>query len=151
MPALTNVKHERFARAITKGLTQGEAYISAGYDVERLVADACSSRLLRKANIQARIVELQNKGAERAEVSIQSLIQEAADIQDAALEAGQHSAAVAALTAKAKLSGLWVEKTENRNRNVDANSLSDGELAAHIKSNGGTHPSQSPVDTSKLN
>ena len=45
----------------------------------------------------------------------------------AAMENGQFSAAVSAITAKAKLSGLWLEKRENLNR-IDPNQLTDGQL-----------------------
>ena len=71
---------------------------------------------------------------ERAEVTIERLIREADEIQRLATAAGQHSAANGALIAKAKLAGLWVEKTNNTNTNryVDPNSLSDAELAAVI-------------------
>lgn len=151
MPVLSNAKHERFAQEIAKGNSQGEAYKTAGYNAVGHAAESAGNRLMKNVEVQARIVELQGRGAKRAEVTIESLIQEAADIQAAALNDGQHSAAVAALTAKAKLSGHWVEKTENRNRNVDANSLTDGELAAHLQSNGSAHPPQAPGDTSKLN
>ena len=151
MPVLSNAKHELFAQEIAKGNSQGEAYKTAGYNAEGHAAESAGNRLMKNVEVQARIVELQGRGAKRAEVTIESLIQEAAEIQAAALDSGQHSAAVAALTAKAKLSGLWVEKTENRNRNIDANGLSDDELAAHIEGDSGRNSSQAPADTAKLN
>jgi hypothetical protein len=47
------------------------------------------------------------------------LIGEAAGIQQSAIEAQAYSAAVAALTAKAKLAGLWIERGEHSNTNVN--------------------------------
>jgi hypothetical protein len=47
-------------------------------------------------------------------------------------ERGGSGAAIAAITAIAKLSGLWVEKSETTNKTGDLNSLSDAELAAVI-------------------
>jgi len=43
------------------------------------------------------------------------------------MENGQLSAAVSAITAKAKLAGLWLEKRENLNR-IDPDQLSDAQL-----------------------
>jgi hypothetical protein len=43
------------------------------------------------------------------------------------MENGQLSAAVSAITAKAKLTGLWLEKRENLNR-IDSNRLTDGQI-----------------------
>ena len=43
------------------------------------------------------------------------------------MENGQLSAAVSAITAKAKLAGLWLEECENLNR-IDPNQRTDGQL-----------------------
>lgn len=115
MPILENPKHERFAQELAKGTSQTEAYPLAGYKPN----DGHASRLAGKGNICARVVELQSKGAERAIVTVESLIQEAAEIQAAALAEGNHAAAVSALTAKAKLSGLWIERQQSENTNVN--------------------------------
>jgi hypothetical protein len=48
-------------------------------------------------------------------------------------ERGGSAAAIAAITAIAKLSGLWVERSEQTNKTGDLDSLSDAELAAIIK------------------
>lgn len=151
MPVLRNPKHERFAQEIAKGLSQGDAYKASGYTAEGHAAEVGGNRLMKNAEILARITELQKNGAKRAEVTIESLIQEAAEIQKAAFEANQHSAAVAALTAKAKLAGKWIEKTDNRNRNADANSLSDDDLATVVQGERSGNPAQAPRDPSKLN
>lgn len=147
MAALTNPKHERFAQAVAKGKTATEAYALAGYVPNQPNA----ARLISNDMVKARIAELQDTGAIRAEVTIASLIQEAADIQAAAKADKQYSAATAALTAKAKLAGLWVDKNENTNRNVDPARVTDAELAAVVQADSGERASASPVDTSKLN
>jgi hypothetical protein len=51
-------------------------------------------------------------------IVLESLIAEAADIQTKALAKGHHSAAVSALTVKAKLPGHWVDSTDNKTSNV---------------------------------
>jgi phage terminase small subunit len=148
MPALDNPKHERFAQELAKGKTADEAYVLAGYKENRHNA----SRLKTNETISGRVAEIIDRGAIRTEITIASLMQEAAEIQQAALKANQHSAAIAALTAKAKLAGLWIDKAENTNRNVvDPSQVSDAELAAVIKDGSGEGASAAPVDKAQLN
>jgi phage terminase small subunit len=109
MAILTNPRHERFAQELAKGKTADEAYQLAGYAENRCNA----SRLKANENILARVAELQQRGAERAAVTVESLIEEAGAIQEAALHDGQYGPAVSALTAKAKLAGHWVERKED--------------------------------------
>jgi phage terminase small subunit len=115
MPALANQRHEWFACALAKGKTADEAYVIAGYKPSRKNA----SRLRTKEDVSARIAEIQEKSILKTEITIASLMEEAAAIQAAALEHKNHSAAVAALTAKAKLAGLWVDRSETENVNTN--------------------------------
>lgn len=147
MPVLTNPKHERFAQGLAKGKTADEAYVLAGYKENR----GNAATLKANQSILDRVAELQNAGSMRVEITIASLLQEAGEIQQAAKEAGQHSAAVAALTAKAKLAGLWVDKNENTNRNVDPARVTDAELAAVVQADSGEGTAAAPGNTSKLN
>lgn len=147
MTVLTNPKHERFAQALAKGKSQAEAYAEAGY----APSEPNASRLTRNDKVQARVAELQDRGAIRAEVTLANLIQEAADIQSAAKADKQYSAATAALTAKAKLAGLWIDKAENTNRNVDPARVSDAELAAVIKADGSNGVAEAPANPRQLN
>ncbi len=48
-------------------------------------------------------------------------------------ERGGAAAAIAALTAKAKLASVWVERSEQTSLKGDLNSLSDAELAAIVR------------------
>ena len=82
-------------------------------------AEVNGSRLLRNAEVLARVAELQNRSAERASITLEGLIKEAGDIQAPAVAAGQHAAAVSALIAKEKLAGLWIDHSESRNTNVN--------------------------------
>lgn len=147
MPVLGNAKHERFAQELAKGKSQIEAHELAGYAPN----DGNAAKLAARREVQDRVKEITGRAAKRAEVTIEGLIAEAQEILDAAKSDKQHSAAVSALTAKAKLAGLWVEKTENKNRNVDADRLSDSELAAIAKGESGGSSAETPRDTSKLN
>ena len=148
MPPLENQRHERFAQELAKGKTATEAYALAGYKPN----DGNASTLKGNQRILDRIVELQERSAIRTEITIESLIREAGEIQEAAKQDGQHSAAVAALTAKAKLAGLWIDKAENTNRNVtDPAEVSDAELAAIVEGGGGSGTATAPVDKAQLN
>jgi hypothetical protein len=117
--ALENRRHEKFAQGYVAGKSQAEAYECAGFKINgKQGAYACATRLMRNVQVRRRINELQSYSAESAEISVASLLAEAATIQRDAARAGNHSAAVAALTAKAKIAGLWVEKTETENTSL---------------------------------
>jgi hypothetical protein len=62
MPALTNLKHERFAIGMAKnvaGADKAQVYIDAGYKAkDRRSAEACAGRLLLNVAICARIAEI---------------------------------------------------------------------------------------------
>ena len=147
MPVLKNAKWERFAQALAKGETADEAYVIAGYKEHR----GNAATLRANQSILDRIMQLQNVASQRVEVTIASLMQEASDIQAAAMAANQLSAATGALTVKAKLAGLWVDKAENTNRNVDPARVSDVELAAIIQADSGEGTKPAPVNPSQLN
>lgn len=65
MPVLGNAKHEKFAQGVAKGLSQADAYTSAGYKGDRTAA----SRLATNVNIQARVEEILGRAAERVEIN----------------------------------------------------------------------------------
>lgn len=100
-----NERQERFVQGLAKGLTADEAYEKAGYKPNRCNA----ARMKSKENVQARLAELQEKGAERALVTVESLSDELEEARTLALGEKQSSAAVAATMGKAKLFGLGVE------------------------------------------
>jgi hypothetical protein len=81
------------------------------------VASAAANRLLTSVKIMARVSELQARVAEKHEITVESMIDEFNEIVGKASAKEQYSAAVAALTAKAKLAGLWVDRAENLNGN----------------------------------
>jgi hypothetical protein len=113
MPVLTNQRHERFAQELAKGSAISEAYVSAGYKP----SPGSATRLSRK--VKDRIKELTQDGANKTVVTIASLIAETEEARQLAMSTEQPAAAVAALTAKAKLSGLWVERAISENTNVN--------------------------------
>jgi hypothetical protein len=64
-------------------------------------------------HVKERVAEIQAIGAERAAVTVRSLIEEAEHARIKAMESPNGAAAaVSAITAKAKLAGLWREKVD---------------------------------------
>jgi uncharacterized small protein (DUF1192 family) len=128
MPVLTNPKHELFAQGLAMGMSAVDAHEAAGYKRD----DGNASKWAAKPEVQARVQEITGRVAAKTEVTIESLITEMEEVRVAAAADRQHAAVVSAITAKAKLAGLWVEKRENLNRNADPDILSDAEVNERI-------------------
>ena len=123
MAILTNPRHEAFAQALARGMSASAAYVEAGYKANRHNAAA----LAREEHIGTRVTELQEEqlaihqqataaAAANKQVTIESLIAEAEAARAKAMsEKGGAAAAVSALTAKAKLAGMWREKLDQHN------------------------------------
>jgi len=117
MGALSNSRHERFAQALAKGLSQSEAYEEAGYKPSRSAA----ARLAADVNICERVSAIQNRAAERTEISVASITERLLAIAAKAEKSGDApmlQAARASLMDAAKLNGLVVEKGEHQHKHV---------------------------------
>ena len=114
MPIISNPRHERFAQGLAEGKSASAAYEDAGFRPN----NGNAVRLKGNESIRARVAELQEQGAERAAVTLEGLISQASDIQAKAIAKGHYSAAISALTVKAKLSGHWLDRAENKTNNV---------------------------------
>lgn len=111
MPALANQRHERFAQGLVSGKSQIEAYTNAGYSDNRPAA----SKLATKANIQARVAELQDFAAQRCEISVASVTESLARIAAKAETLGDAAGLAVARNSwmdAAKLNGLVVDRAE---------------------------------------
>jgi hypothetical protein len=111
MPVLSNPKHERFAQELAKGKTQAEAYEIAGY----VASEPNASRLTSNDKVKARVAEIMERGALRAEVTIASITERLIRISDAGealKDASGLSVARQAAMDAAKLHGLIVDKKE---------------------------------------
>ncbi len=76
-PNPLNARQEAFARNIAEGCCQREAYRSAGYaPTSDDVADVNASRLLRHAQVQSRVRELQAVQAEASQITAERLLAE---------------------------------------------------------------------------
>jgi hypothetical protein len=123
MAILSNPRHEAFSQALARGMSASAAYVEAGYKANRHNAAA----LAREKHIRTRVTELQEEqlaihkqataeAVANAKVTIDSLIAEAEAARAKAMsEKGGAAAAVNALTAKAKLAGMWREKVDQHN------------------------------------
>jgi len=113
MPALLNIRHERFIRAYMKSGVASKAYLKAGYEPKsRSSLDAAASKLTRHHKIVVRARELKRQMAARNRVTVDSLLQDLADDRALARELGQPSAAIAATQLSAKLVGLLIDRKE---------------------------------------
>lgn len=108
MPILKNGKHELFAQELAKGKTADEAYILAGYKENR----GNAATLKAKQNILDRVHEIQSRGAERAEVTVASILAELEEARELAKSMEQASPMVAASMGKAKIAGILVDRSE---------------------------------------
>lgn len=126
---LSNPRHERFAQELARGKTADEAYVLAGYKQN----DGNATRLKGNERILARLEELQNRAANRAEVTVESLIAEAEEVRRLAVEKGQLSAAIAAIKEKGVLSGKRIERVQRQPGEFE--NMSDAELLAFLKEN----------------
>ena len=138
MPALTNPRWERFCHEyIARPDNATEAYKAAGYAAQGNGAEVNACRLLQRPEVVARIRELQAGAAAQAQVTVAGLIAEAEAARALAQKLGQPGAMVTAIVAKAKLSGLWVERSDRTIRRDDVSQMSDAELE-HIVRQGET-------------
>lgn len=80
MPTLNNSRHERFAQEVAKGQSATAAYRAAGYEATGASVGINAGRLLKKANVRARVDEILAEGAERAGVTVQRIVDELAKV-----------------------------------------------------------------------
>jgi hypothetical protein len=117
MPPLDNPRHEAFAQALFEGLgtgqTHGQSYSAAGYTSNPSAAKVNASRLLNSTNhIIERVQELQAQAARHKRVTVEAIVDELEGARQIARENNQASAMVAASTAKAKILGLEINRSE---------------------------------------
>ena len=82
MGEIQNPRHERFAQELAAGKTADAAYEAAGYQKHR----GNAARLSANEHVKERVAEIQAIGAERAAVTVQSLIEEAEQARIKAME-----------------------------------------------------------------
>ena len=128
MPVLENQRHELFCQAIAKGETTSKAYQTAGFRAHR----GNAARLRADERISARVLEIQGAGAKSAEITVASLLDELEHARQRADSLGQLSASVRAISEKARLAGLVVERQEIAVVNTEPEPESTTEVLASV-------------------
>jgi phage terminase small subunit len=111
MPILLNARQEKFCQALAEGKTADESYVLAGYKANR----ANASVLKSKQNISTRVAELLAGGAERAQITVKSVVENLRRIARKAEDLGDArglQAARASWESIARISGLVVDRQE---------------------------------------
>lgn len=111
MPALTNPKHERFAQELAKGKSASEAYVEAGYKAN----DGNASTLKGNQKVEARVAEILDRAAVRAEITIASATEHLLRLAVKGEKIGDASglqASRASIMDACKLNGLVVDKSQ---------------------------------------
>ena len=141
MPPLDNIKWERFCQNIVRGVnkngqkvTQGTAYITAGYNAkdagkEGGSAEACACKLLKQSKIENRIAELlreaQDKLIKKRRYDIETISDRIALASRIAEEDRNPSALTNAERAIAEIRGLLGKPMENELDFKTAKSMQD--------------------------
>ena len=117
MPALRNIKRERFCQNMLNGakdsISQAAAYRLAGYKAAAgHPAEVAASRLLSTDEVQHRIAELLAPAARKAGVTVETLLAEYDEVRDLAKADQQLAVAKSATDSKGKLTGLMRDKVE---------------------------------------
>lgn len=154
MPQLENVRHEKFARLVAAGEPASKAYVDAGYAASTdRSAESAGSRLLSNVEVAARIAEiraeLEQAAQKAATVTKEWIVEKLRENALRAMQAQpvtdskgnptgeytyQGSVANRALELLGKEIGMFVERTENLNKNVDAPPADASDAIAHIRS-----------------
>ena len=130
MPILSNPRHERFAQELAKGKSNTAAYIEAGFRAKANSAAVNANKLLKHANVSARVAELlekrdemarkaTEKATERLSIDREWVMAELIEIAQAAKSSEDYAPANKALELLGKELGMFIERTENVNTNYE--------------------------------
>lgn len=107
-------KREAFARAIVSGMNQADAYREA-YG-QKTMSDTtlhqAASRLMSNSNVLARVEELREPIAKKAQITLESHLEDLQRLRNMAAKSNQWSAAISAEIARGKAAGVNIEKSE---------------------------------------
>lgn len=135
-------KQEAFAQKYIELGNASEAYRQC-YDAENMKPESVwvkACELLKNGNVAVRVAELQQEHQEKHRVTVQTITEELNEIALLAKADKQFSPAVTAITNKAKLHGLMIEKKELTGANggpietKDTNSLDAARRIAFLLS-----------------
>ena len=101
-------KREAFANAVASGMTQADAYrhaFNAG-NMKDLTIIQAASRLMANSNISARVSELRKPIAIKAQMTLESHLEDLQKLRNMAVKEKQYSAAISAEIARGKAAGV---------------------------------------------
>jgi phage terminase small subunit len=107
-------KQEAFAQSVASGKTQSDAYRTA-YGAGKTKAASVqqsASRVMANVKVSSRVAELREPAVKKAQMTLESHLDDLKGLRNMAVKKEQFSAAIAAEVARGKASGLYVEKTE---------------------------------------
>lgn len=109
-------KQEAFAQAIVTGINQSDAY-RAAYKVrpgtKSESVNVAASKLMADAKVAQRVAELRAPVAKKAQITLESHLDDLMRLRNMAAKEKQYSAAITAEIARGKASGVHVEKSES--------------------------------------
>ena len=115
-----STQQEKFCLNIIEGMNQTDAYKAAGYKCANdNVAAANAAALIRNPKIESKLAEMRENASESAEITLEWLIRESADLYRKAKKEGSYAAANATLKTVGVYTGLWNEKSTRENINRD--------------------------------
>ncbi len=113
-PKKRSRQREVFCQEIAKGSCGSDAAKAAGYKGKTMVAlSVTASRLQKNPEVAARIRELLDKGAEKAQVTVEKVLRDLEEQRQKALAAGSHSAAVRASELQGKYLKMFTDRIEH--------------------------------------
>jgi hypothetical protein len=142
MPVLPNQRHEKFAQLLAEGKSAREAYSLSGYRDNRHNA----ARLKSFETIRARVFEIQQASAAGAKITLEGLLDELEHARQRADSLGQLSASVRAISEKARLAGLVVERQEIEVVSAEPEPQTANEVLANILERVGERAARSLAD-----
>lgn len=132
MAALENPRLEKLAQGLAQGMGVSEASAYAGFSP----SPGAATRRAKRGNVRARVEELQERTAKRAEITAADLIEMLLEDRNGARTEGQYSAAVSAVDKVAKIAGVYApEKREHTGKDggpIETNDTSADRLAEAI-------------------
>lgn len=133
-------KQEAFCQAIVQGAGQSDAYRQA-YTVKKMkpaAVDVEASRLMDNPKIAQRVVELRAPVIEKVQYGIEQAMREAEDAFKVSRIKENGGAMVAAVTLRAKLNGLLIDRKEVRTGTLEnmADDMLDKVIAQKAKEAG---------------
>ena len=129
MPSGLTAQEEIFCQNIVRGNNQTDAY-RAAYDTSNYKPATVHKRALEvisRGSVKGRIAELRAPVLKRVEITLENHLIRLGELSNLAAAKDQYSAAINGEMLRGKVSGLYVDKIESKNININ------GSLASEIK------------------